>query len=172
MVQEIFIELALEFKTKMKIKDILFLFGISKSSYYRWKKRNLGNSELNESETMIINICKETNYEYGYRSVKEILATQGHHVNKNTVQRIMQKYHLQCRVKPKRLKHFKGKEATVAANVLNRDFKSERRLEKLVTDVTYLPWGEKTLYLSSIMDLYNGEIIAYTLGEKQDIEFV
>lgn len=172
MVQEIFTELALEFKTKMKIKDILSLFGISKSSYYRWKKRNLGNSELNESETMIINICKDTNYEYGYRSVKEILATQGHHVNKNTVQRIMQKYHLQCRVKPKRLKHFKGKEATVAANVLNRDFKSERRLEKLVTDVTYLPWGEKTLYLSSIMDLYNGEIIAYTLGEKQDIEFV
>lgn len=47
-----------------------------------------------------------------------------------------------------------------------------RPLEKLVTAVTYLPWGEKKLYLSSLMDLYNGEIIAFTLGDKQDVDFV
>ena len=42
----------------------------------------------------------------------------------------------------------------------------------MVTDITYLPFGKKHLYLSSIMDLYNGEIIAYTIGDKQDTDFV
>ena len=36
--------------------------------------------------------------------------------------------------------------------------------EKLVTDITYLPFGRKMLYLSSILDLFNGEIVAYTIG--------
>lgn len=42
----------------------------------------------------------------------------------------------------------------------------------MVTDITYLPFGKKQLYLSSIMDLYNSEFIAYTIGDKQDTDFV
>lgn len=38
--------------------------------------------------------------------------------------------------------------------------------------MTYLPFGGKMLYLSSILDLYNNEIIAYTIGEKQDVSLV
>ncbi|KFK78762.1 integrase core domain protein [Bacillus spizizenii] len=51
-------------------------------------------------------------------------------------------------------------------------FQSDRPLEKLVTDITYLPYGQKQLYLSSILDLYNGEVIAFTIGAKQDTDFV
>ena len=50
-------------------------------------------------------------------------------------------------------------------NILDRNFQSERPLEKLVTDITYLPYGQKQLYLSSILDLYNGEVIAFTIGD-------
>ena len=45
-------------------------------------------------------------------------------------------------------------------------------MKKLTTDITYLPFGPKRLYLSSIMDLHNGEIIAYTISSKQDTKFV
>lgn len=41
-----------------------------------------------------------------------------------------------------------------------------------MTDITYLPFGQSMLYLSSIMDLYNGEIVAYTIGEPQDTHLV
>lgn len=58
------------------------------------------------------------------------------------------------------------------ASTLNRQFQSDRPLTKLVTDITYLPFGQKLLYLSTIMDLYNREIIAYTIGDKQDAAFV
>lgn len=65
-----------------------------------------------------------------------------------------------------------GQTFKVVENKLNRQFNSNERFQKLVTDITYLPFGGKKLYLSSIMDLYNGEIIAYNIGEKQDINFV
>lgn len=55
---------------------------------------------------------------------------------------------------------------------MNRNFKAMRLLEKLSTDIAYLHWGETNLYLSSIMNLYEGHIITYTLGTIQDIEFV
>nr|BCB22817.1 transposase [Erysipelothrix tonsillarum] len=101
-----------------------------------------------------------------------ILKRDGYSIGKNTVQRIMHRFNLQCRVKQKRQNLYRGKEALVANNVLDRNFKATRPLEKLSTDITYLPLGETNLYLSSIMDLYDGQIIAYTIGTIQDIEFV
>src|SRR5699024_8903433 len=45
-------------------------------------------------------------------------------------------------------------------------------LEVLLTDITYLPFGNTMLYLSSIMDAYNGEIVAYKIGKNQNQELV
>ncbi|MGY3702939.1 hypothetical protein [Vagococcus martis] len=51
-------------------------------------------------------------------------------------------------------------------NVIDRDFSSSKPLEKVTTDITYLDYVPKRLYLSSIMDLFNGEILSYTISEK------
>lgn len=80
------------------------------------------------------------------------------------VQRIMQKYGWQCRVKVKKRKQT-GQLYYIAANLLN--LKATVPLQKLVTDITYLPFGQIQLYLSSIQDLYNREIIAYSIGDCQ-----
>lgn len=171
MVREVFLELVDEFKDTLPIKSILELFGVPKSTYYRWKKSPT-ESVLTEKEETVIELCNRTGFDYGYRMITGILKRDGYSIGKNTVQRIMQRFNLQCQVKPKRQKIHKGKEALVASNVLERNFKAERPLEKLSTDITYLPWGETNLYLSTIMDLYDGQIIAYTIGTVQDVEFV
>lgn len=171
MVREVFLELVEEFKDAIPIKSILELFNISKSTYYRWKQSSQ-ETELSINEERIIKLCKETNYNYGYRKIAGILKRDGHAIGKNSVQRIMQRFNLQCRIKQKRQKLYKGKEALIADNILDRNFKADKPLEKLATDITYLPWGENQLYLSSIMDLYDGQIIAYTIGKVQNIEFI
>lgn len=171
MVREVFLELVDEFKSIIPVKSIRELFNISKSTYYRWKQRSV-ETYLTENEEIIIKLCNDTTFNYGYRMITGILKRDGYPIGKNTVQRIMQRFNLQCRVKQKRQNLYRGKEALVANNVMNRNFKATRPLEKLSTDITYLPWGETNLYLSSIMDLYDGQIIAYTLGTIQDIEFV
>lgn len=38
--------------------------------------------------------------------------------------------------------------------------------------IVLLPYGQKQLYLSSILDVYNGEVITFTIGDKQDTDFV
>ena len=60
----------------------------------------------------------------------------------------------------------------MAENQLARAFGASKSCQKLVTDITYLPFGQSMMYLSSIMDLYNGEIIAYTIGSVQDVTLV
>lgn len=172
MVREVFVDLVDEYKNEVPIVDILKLFNISKSSYYRWKKKYHEENTLSEYETLVIETCNKTKFEYGYRNIAGILKREGSLIGVNTVQRIMQKYNLQCQVKPKKQKSISRKESIVANNVINREFYAERPLEKLVTDITYLPWGEKPLYLSSIMDLYDGQIIAYSISDTQDLKFV
>jgi len=83
----------------------------------------------------------------------------------------MQYHHCHYRVKIKRYRHTRT-QAITANNIMNRNFKAHRPLEKLVTDITYIPFGSKMLYLSSIIDLYNGESIAYTLRDTQDVSSV
>ena len=39
-------------------------------------------------------------------------------------------------------------------------------MEKITTDITYLDYGAKRLYLSSIIDLFNGEILSYTISDQ------
>ena len=84
-------------------------------------------------------------------------------LNRNTVQRLMQIHHPQCRVKPKRKWKSQGETEIVAPNILERDFTAAKQNEKWVTDITYIMYGSTTLYLSTILDLYNNEIVAYKL---------
>jgi len=50
--------------------------------------------------------------------------------------------------------------------LLKRNFKADNPNQKWVTDVTEFALLGKKLYLSPILDLYNGEIISYNLSER------
>lgn len=39
-----------------------------------------------------------------------------------------------------------------------------------VTDITYVRVGEHFTYLSAVLDLYNNEIVAWKLSERNDLE--
>ena len=76
-----------------------------------------------------------------------------------------------CRTRPKKVPNL-GKPYYVTKNKLGRDFQADKPLEKLIADITYLYFGKCKLYLSSIMNLYNREIVAYTISDCQDTDFV
>ena len=171
MVPKIVVDLVDEYRAVIPVKDILALLNVSRSSYYRWNKQtHTEKQELSSIEKSVIDLCEKHHYRYGYRKITAIMK-QKYTINKNTVQRIMQKHQCQCRVKVKRNTQYKH-QPIIMENKLDRDFKANNPLEKLVTDITYIPYGSKMLYLSTIMDLYNGEIIASTLSDKQDLACV
>lgn len=143
--------------------------GIPRSTYYRWRKQ-LDVQVLNPLVAHIRRLCQEHRFRYGYRKITALLR-RVMQINHKRVQRIMREEGLQCRVKVKKRKRI-GQPIQVADHLLKRDFQANHPLQKLVTDITYLPYGGKMLYLSSIMDLYNGEIIAYSIGDTQDTTLV
>ncbi len=111
---------------------------------------------------------------YGYRTITRLLKKiHGLIVNRKKVYRIMKERGQLCRARPKKVPNI-GQPYYVTENKLNREFQVEKPLEKLVTDITYLYFGSYKHYLSSIMDLYNHnrEMVAYTISDCQDTDFV
>ncbi|WP_425445454.1 IS3 family transposase [Virgibacillus ndiopensis] len=170
LVPEVVIELVESLKEVYTVSMICDCVGVPKSTYYRWAQKSWGPTEL---EQQIIDICKSLKYRVGHRMVKKILKEDYNiSVNRITVQKIMQKYKIQCRVKPKRKSNIAGESKCVVPNLLEQNFKAERPNQKWVTDITYLSFGESMMYLSTIMDLYSNEIVAYRVSHTQEVELV
>jgi transposase InsO family protein len=111
-------------------------------------------------------IYEEHEGRYGYRRICDELVNRGRHVNHKRVQRLMKILDLKCIVRMKKYRSYKGTIGKLAPNILERNFHAEHPNEKWVTDITeFKLFGEK-LYLSPILDLYNGEIITYTVGSR------
>ena len=65
---------------------------------------------------------------------------------------------------------YKGEVGKVAENLLRRDFSAEKPFEKLTTDVTQFNVCGEKVYLSPILDLYNREIISYSISLSPNLE--
>ncbi len=123
----------------MTVQDICVHLGILRTSYYRWKKDLTLTQTHSERqlEKLVGTLCRKHKYRYVYRKITAILKMRMR-INHKNVLRIMQKNQWQCRVKMKKRKK-NGQPYAVAGNILDRNFQSDRPLEKLVTDITYLP---------------------------------
>ena len=103
----------------------------------------------------------------GYRQVALVLRNeQGLCVSGKTVLGLMREEGLRCRIRRKKYSSYRGEQGNPAYNVLNRNFSSETPMRKLVTDVTEFsqPWGKA--YLSPVMDLFNNEIVAWSVSQR------
>jgi len=72
----------------------------------------------------------------------------------------------------KKYKSYKGEHGKIAPNILQRDFKAAQPNQKWATDITEFNVKGKKLYLSPVIDLFDGEIISYDLSERPDFEQV
>jgi len=109
---------------------------------------------------------------YGYRRITVALRQAGELVNHKAVQRLMAKMGLKSLVRQKKYQSYRGAEGTIAPNEMNRDFQADRPNEKWATDVTEFKVAGKKLFLSPVMDLYNGEIVAFHMSLRPQFELV
>ena len=79
---------------------------------------------------------------------------------------------LMAKRKRQHYRSYKGELGKIAPNVLNRDFKASAPNQKWTTDVTQVKIKDKKTYLSPILDMFNGEIVSYTISDSPDLKMV
>ena len=110
-------------------------------------------------------IYHENQGRYGYRRITLEMRNRGYVINHKTVSRLMRELGLKCQVRIKRYRSYKGEIGKVAPNLIDRNFHADAPNQKWTTDITEFSLFGKKLYLSPILDMYNGEIISYNISE-------
>lgn len=145
------------------------VFGVSRSGYYAFLKRKAFNRDREDRE-LVKKVYEHYNGVYGYRQIQLfLLQDHGVWMNHKKVLRLMQVLGIRSRIRRKhRCNYTSAAEGRVAKNLLKRDFKADAPNQKWVTDVTQYRVGESWLYLSAVKDLFNNEIVAYHMSQRND----
>lgn len=151
---------------------MLKLSGLARSTfYYRQKALSLADRH-SALKARIRSIFDAHKGRYGYRRVTAAIRGLGATVNHKTVQRLMVEMGLKSMVRPKKYRSYKGQSGHVAPDLIQRQFSAERVNQKWVTDVTEFSVAGERLYLSPVMDLYNGEIVAFETARRPVFKLV
>lgn len=119
----------------------------------------------------VVDIYNKNKGLYGYRRITFALRKElGVPVNFKTIAKIMKELNLKSIIRAKKYKSFKGDVGKAAENILQRNFKATEPHQKWATDVTEFNVKGNKLYLSPIIDLFNGEIISYNLSTSPNFK--
>ena len=140
------------------------------STFYAAIKPKKNKYELIEKQ--IIDIYHEHKGRYGVRRICFQLKNEGRVINHKTVHRLMKKNGLKSVQRRVKYNSYRGAVGKAAPNIINRNFAASKANQKWTTDVTQITIGEKKIFLSPILDMYNGEIVSYNISYRPDFNQV
>lgn len=138
--------------------------------YYHLDRIRNGTDKYGRERDEIRSIFQEHKGRYGYRRITDEMHNRGYTINHKTVRRLMVSLGLKCQIRRVKYRSYKGEVGRIAPNVLDRDFTATRPNQKWVTDVTQINIGQVKLYLSPILDLFNGEVVSYNISTSPNLE--
>ena len=176
-----------ELRQRYSLKVLLRVSGLSKSTYFYYHSQkhldavNRRKEEDDRILSFILPIFEHHKSRYGYRRI--ILAIEElKDINHKKIQRIMRENSLFGRQPKNKYHSYRGDNGEYKENLLLhkevdetkhkteyiRDFNTSGPNQKWATDVSEFKCGEGKLYLSPIMDLYDGSIISYDISTSPD----
>lgn len=154
----------MELRQKYGLKELLGAAGLSRSTYYYILKSLQKEDRHAEHKKMIKEVFVQNKGRYGYRSITMELRNRGMCLNHKTVLKLMNEMGLRCKTRRKKYSSFRREINKAAENIIKRDFYAKEPNRKWTTDVTEFALLGRKVYLSPILDMYNGEIIAYNIS--------
>ena len=160
-------------RTMYPLNELLAAVDLAKSSYFYHKNALSQPDKYSSLRTRIKDIFHKNRCCYGYRRIHASLKNQGITCSEKIVRRIMEEEHLIVQGKKKRkYSSYQGEITPAVENLIARDFHAEKPNEKWLTDLTefHIPAGK--VYLSPIIDCFDGMVISWTIGTSPDAELV
>ncbi len=152
--------------------------GVSRSGYYNYLSNESKRERREEIDIKvrddILMAISFRGYKKGSRSIKMLLEDKfGICYNRKRIMRIMRKYNIVCPIRRKKYKYKVTKEHKVCKNYLQREFKQNVPGKVMLTDISYLQYGNaKTAYLSTILDASTNEILSFKVRENMKLDLV
>ena len=165
----------------LSVKELCQIAGVSRSGYYAWLKAAPIREQQEERDRQDFDLILTAYKMHGYtKGAKGIYMTLLHMdppviMNLKKIRRLMDKFNLSCpirRANPYRRMAKALKTSNVADNLLQREFKCYGPRMVLLTDITYLPYNGTFAYLSSILDAFTKQILAYVVSDSLEVDFV
>ena len=163
----------------LSIAKMCELAGVSRSGYYEWVAAEPYREQKEDKDRadfdLILEAYKYRGYAKGARSIYMRLLHTDVVMNLKKIRRLMHKYGLKCPYRglnPYRQMAKALKTNTVFPNEVDRKFLAGGVRKVLLTDITYIFYDTGVCYLSTILDAFTREILAYELSTNLQVEFV
>ena len=143
---------------------------MARSTYYYYLKQKEKDKYESEKKD-ILEIYNAHKGRYGYRRICLEIRAKGYTINHKTVLKLIKSLNLRGKQSKNGKYHsYKGEVGKVADNLLHRDFHAEKPFEKLTTDITEFKIGDEKVYLSPVLDMFNREIISYSISTSPNLQ--
>lgn len=149
--------------------------GVSKSGFYDWRNRPTSATAARREllATKIQALFNAHHGTYGYRRLHAALVRGGEQASPELVRRLMRQLGLvACQPRPWRKTTITGEEPATAPDRVARDFTATEPGTKLVGDITYLRTWAGWLYLATVIDCFNKEVIGYAMADHMRTDLV
>lgn len=158
-------------RNKYSLNELLTATDMAKSSYF-YQRRALRRADKYAAlRTQITDVFKKNRGVYGYRRVHAVLLNQGLKCSEKVIRRIMREEHLVVPGKKKRrYNSYMGEISPAVPNLLERDFHADKPNQKWVTDISEFQIPAGKVYLSPIIDCFDGLVVSWAIGTSPNAE--
>ena len=161
------------FREKYSIKDMCNMFGVSRSGYYEWRKRQDTPNKDQWLIDLIAQAQKESKQTYGHRRMQRwLLNKHNKYVNLKAILRVMRRYDLLSQIRRVRPYMRYQKAIHKYPNILSRQFNQIEPNRFWVTDITYIPTAKGMVYMCAVLDLCGKMVLAYKIGTDMSTSLV
>ncbi|WP_321873401.1 IS3 family transposase [Burkholderia ubonensis] len=158
------------------LSSLCCVLSVSVNGYRAWKRGGMpGRTRLTDTQllTMIRMVHAETKGAYGSPRMTEEIRDRGHPASKERVERLMRENGIRARHKRRyRVTTDSKHKLPVAPNLLNREFTPAEPNQVFSSDITYIWTDEGWLYLAVVLDLFNREVVGWSIKPRMTADLV
>jgi putative transposase len=156
-----------KFKNQFPIERMAKVFGVTRDSYYKWIYRN--DSKRKIEDRMLTDRIKQIFYlhkkRYGSTRIQRQLKKEGFICSRRRVAKLMKLNNL-ISIRKKKYKPNSKHNNPISPNLLNQNFNVNEPDKIWVSDITYIRTFEGWVYLTTVIDLFNREVIGFSISNN------
>lgn len=161
-------------RTKYKSNELLAFIKMPKSSYYYQKTAINSPDKYSQLREYIRDVFIKNKECYGYRRIHKEISKTGKTVSEKVVRKLMKEEQLfvPYNKKNKKYSSYLGEISPAVENIVARNFHADKPNMKWLTDITEFNIPAGKIYLSPIIDCFDGMVVSWTIGTSPNAELV